>query len=148
MQIFENFLRLRGFLAEDGKVPPSDGITADAESVLMLALMSGTWDISTNQWTPRITIYRIVCHGPWFCGFTRCMRRGDYVEVEGELYIHDYDRPVVVEGERFSAKHYMSEVRAIQVHKLERPFSSSMQARMTDTLLPYLGEAHASPLFF
>jgi hypothetical protein len=60
MQIFENFLRLRGFLAEDGKVPPSDGITADAESVLMLALMSGTWDISTNQWTPRTTIHRFV----------------------------------------------------------------------------------------
>jgi hypothetical protein len=49
------------------------------------------------------------------------MRRGDYVEVEGELYVHDYERPVVVEGERFAAKRYVGEVRALQVRKLERP---------------------------
>jgi hypothetical protein len=83
--------------------------------------MSGTWDIATNQWTPRITTHRVVCPGPWFCGFTRGMKRGDYVEVEGELYIHGYERPVVVEGERFSAKSYVCEVCAIQVRKLDRP---------------------------
>ncbi|HEY0163735.1 MAG TPA: hypothetical protein VGB69_13725 [Edaphobacter sp.] len=121
MNLFENSVKLRGFLAEDAKVPSSDGITEDAFSVLSLALMSGTWDIATNEWNPRVTIHRIVCPGPWFCGFTRGMRRGDYIEVEGELYIHDYDRPVIVEGERFTAKRYVSEIRAIRVHKLERP---------------------------
>ncbi len=121
MNLFENSVKLRGFLAEDAKVPSSDGITEDAFSVLSLALMSGTWDIATNEWNPRVTIHRIVCPGPWFCGFTRGMRRGDYIEVEGELYIHDYDRPVIVEGERFTAKRYVSEIRAIQIRKLERP---------------------------
>ncbi len=121
MNLFENTVKLRGFLAEDAKVPPSDGITEDAFGVLSLALMSGTWDVANNVWTPRTTVHRVVCPGPWFCGFTRGMRRGDYVEVEGELYIHDYDRPVVVEGERFTAKRYVSEIRAIQVRKLDRP---------------------------
>ena len=119
--LFENSVTLRGFLIRNAEVPPSDGITEDAHAVLFLATMSGTWDIATNQWTPHITSHRIVCPGPWFCGFTRGMRRGDYIEVEGELYVHDYERPVVVEGERFSAKRYVCEVRAVQVRKLERP---------------------------
>lgn len=121
MTLFENTLKLRGFLTKDAEVPSSDGITEDAFAVLFLATMSGTWDVATNEWTPRITSHRIVCPGLWFCGFTRGMRRGDYVEVEGELYVHDYERPVVVEGERFTAKRYVGEVRALQVRKLERP---------------------------
>ncbi|MCU1226190.1 MAG: hypothetical protein JWQ42_4283 [Edaphobacter sp.] len=119
--LFQNTVTLRGFLADNAKVPPSDGITEDAFGVLFVALMSGTWDIATNQWTPRITTHQVVCPGPWFCGFTRGMQRGDYVEVEGELYIHDHEHPVVVEGERFSAKRYVCEIRAIQVRKLDRP---------------------------
>ena len=121
ISLFQNSVTLRGFLAEDAKVPLSTGITEDAFAVLLLALMSGTWDVATNQWTPRITTHRVVCPGPWFCGFTRGMKRGDYVEVGGELYMHDSERPVVVEGERFSAKRYFCEVRAIQVRKLDRP---------------------------
>ncbi len=49
------------------------------------------------------------------------MKRGDYVEIEGELHVHDYERPVVVAGERFSAKRYVCEVHAVQVRRLERP---------------------------
>jgi hypothetical protein len=121
MNIFENTLTLRGFLASDAEVPASDGITEDAFAVLYLTTMSGTWDIATNQWTPSTTTHRVVCPGPWFCGFTRGMRRGDYLEVEGELYVHDYERPVVVAAERFTATRYTCEVRAIQVRKLDRP---------------------------
>ena len=121
MTLFENTLKLRGFLVKDADVPPSQGITEDAFAVLFLATVSGTWDIATSEWTPRTTTHRIVCPGPWFCGFTRGMRRGDYVEVEGELHVHDYDRPVVVAGERFFAKRYVCEIRALQVRKLERP---------------------------
>src|ERR1700730_10606896 len=120
MTLFENTLKLRGFLTKDAEVPSSDRITEDVFAVLFLATMSGTWDVATNEWTPRITSHRVVCPGPWFCGFTRGMRRGDYVDVEGELYVHDYERPVVVDGERFSAKRYVCEVRAIQVRRLDR----------------------------
>ena len=123
MTLFENSLKLRGFLVKDAEVPPSQGITEDAFAVLFLATVSGTWDIAANEWTPRITSHRIVCLGPWFCGFTRGMRRGDYVEVEGELHVHDYERPVVVAGEHFSAKRYVCEIRALQVLKLERPLA-------------------------
>jgi hypothetical protein len=120
MTVFENTLKLRGFLVKDAEVPTGN-IEMESFAVLLLATMSGTWDIATNEWTPRTTCHRVVCPGPYFCGFTRGMKRGDYVEVEGELYVHDYERPVVVEGERFTAKRYTCEVRALQVRRLERP---------------------------
>jgi hypothetical protein len=121
MTLFENTVKLRGFLVKDSASPPSDGITEDAFAVLFLATMSGTWNIASSEWIPHTICHRIVCPGPYFCGFTRGMRRGEYLEVEGELYVYDYERPVVVEGERFTAERFTCEVRALQVRRLERP---------------------------
>ena len=121
MTPFENTLKLRGFLVSDAEVPSSDGITDDAYAVLYLATMSGTWEIATNEWTPRITTHRIICPGPWFCGFTRGMRRGDYLEVEAELRAQEHVRIVVVAGERFPVKHDSYEIQAIRIQRLERP---------------------------
>lgn len=122
MTVFENTVKLRGFLVTSAEVPTGN-LEMESFAVLILATVSGTWDIATNEWTPRTTCHRVVCPGPYFCGFTRGMRRGDYVEVEGELYVHDFERPVVVEGEHFTAKRYACEVRALQVRKLERPLA-------------------------
>jgi hypothetical protein len=121
MTLFENTLKLRGFLTQDAEVPSSDRITEDAFSVLFLATMSGTWDVATNERNPRITSHRIVCPGPWFCGFTRGMRRGDYLEVEAELRTQEHVRMVAVAGERFPVKHDSCEVQATRIQRLERP---------------------------
>jgi hypothetical protein len=119
--LFQNTVTLRGFLAADATVPPSDGITEEAFAVLLLATMSGTWDVATNEWTPRITTHRIVCPGPWFCGFTRGMKHGDYLDVEAELRAQEHIRIVVVAGERFPVKHDSYEIQATRIQRLERP---------------------------
>ena len=121
MTLFENTLKLRGFLTKDAEVPSSDGITEDAFAVLFLATMSGTWDVATNEWTPRITSHRVVCPGPWFCGFTRGMRRGDYLEVEGELRSQDQPRAVVVASESHSVSKTNYAVHAVRIQRLDRP---------------------------
>jgi hypothetical protein len=115
--LFENTVTLRGFLGKNADAPPSDGITEDAYAVLLLATVSGIWDLSTNEWTPRTDWHRIICPGPFFCGMVRGMRRGDYLEVEGELRALVQERGVVVAGERFPVKHA---VHAIHIQRLDR----------------------------
>ncbi len=120
-ELFANTVTLRGFLGKDAEAPPSDGISEDAYAVLLLATVSGIWDLSTNEWTPRTDWHRIICPGPFFCGFTRGMRRGDYLEVEGELRGLEQERGVVVAGERFPVKHATYAVHAVRIQRMDRP---------------------------
>src|ERR1700728_3276802 len=99
MTLFTNTVTLRGFLGKNAEAPPSDGITEDAYAILLLATVSGRWDLSTNEWTPRTDSHRIICPGPFFCGMVRGMRRGDYLEVEGELRGKDQMPTAVAAGE-------------------------------------------------
>lgn len=119
--LFENTVKLRGFLGKDAQAPSSDRITEDAYAVLLLATVSGIWDLSTNEWTPRTDWHRIICPGPFFCGMVRGMRRGDYLEVEGELRALEQERGVVVAGERFPVKHATYAVHAVRIQRLDRP---------------------------
>lgn len=121
MQTFKNIVYLRGFLCADAKVPPSDGITNDAFAVLLLATASGQWKIAANEWHPRIDWHRVICPGPFFCGFTRGMKRGDYIEVEGELRAFEQHRGLVVAGERFPIKRSTYVVHAVRIQRLDRP---------------------------
>jgi hypothetical protein len=116
-----NTVTLRGFLGKNAEAPASDGITEDAYAVLLLATVSGIWDLSTNQWTPRTDWHRIIGPGPFFCGMVRGMRRGDYLEVEGELRALEQERGVVVAGERFPVKHATYAVHAVRIQRLDRP---------------------------
>ena len=51
---------------------------------------SGVWWRPANEWISRTAWYRVICPGPYFCGFTRGMKQGDYIEVDGQLVIHHY----------------------------------------------------------
>ena len=112
---------LRGFLAKDAEAPSSDHIQNDSFAVLLLATVSGVWDLGANEWHPRTDWHRIICPGPFFCGITRGMRRGDYLEVEGELRALEQERGVVVAGERFPVKHTTYAVHAVRIQRLDRP---------------------------
>jgi acetamidase/formamidase len=121
MTLFSNIVTLRGFLGKNAEAPSSDGITEDAYAVLLLATVSGKWDLGANEWIPRTDWHRIICPGPFFCGMVRGMRRGDYLEVEGELRVLEQERGVVVAGERFPVKHATYAVHAIRIQRLDRP---------------------------
>jgi hypothetical protein len=89
MHLFENTVKLRGFLGKDAEVP-SEGITDDSYAVLTLCVESGVWWRPSNEWISRTAWYRVICPGPYFCGFTRGMKQGDYIEVDGWLVIQRY----------------------------------------------------------
>ncbi len=121
MNLFANVVTLRGFLMQDAEAPTSNHITDQAFAVLTLATASGVWDLGANQWQPRIDAHRIVCPGPFFCGLVRGMRRGDYVEVEGELRNQEQPRAVVVAGESSTVSKSSYAVHAIRIQRLDRP---------------------------
>jgi hypothetical protein len=123
MNLFRNKVKLRGFLGKEPDVPTSNRITQDAYAVLLLATVSGLWDLTTNQWTPRIDWHRIICPGAYFYGFTRGMRRGDYVEVEGDLRSQNGKQTVVVAGEHFPITKTVYAVHATHIHRLDRPLA-------------------------
>ena len=121
MNLFRNTVTLRGFLAKDAEVPTSDYIRHDSFAVLVLGIASGTWKKQTCEWIPRAEWHRIICPGPFLCGFTRGMRQGAYIEVTGELHRSDHERAVTVAGERFSVTQSTYEVHALTIHRLEVP---------------------------
>ena len=121
MNLFTNVVTLRGFLGSDAEAPSSDHIQNDSFAVLLLATVSGVWDLGANQWHPRIDWHRVICPGPYFCGMVRGMRRGDYLEVEGELRTLRESRIVVVDRERSSVQRESMAVHALRITRLDRP---------------------------
>jgi hypothetical protein len=121
MQLFENAVKLRGFLGKDAEVPASCNIRDDSFAVLLLATVSGKWDIETNRWNPRTDLHRIICPGAFFCGMVRGMRCGTYLEIEGEIREWDEERTVVVAGKPRLTKHAVYAVHAIHITRLDRP---------------------------
>jgi hypothetical protein len=128
--LFANAVTLRGFLAKDAEAPSSDRIKDDSFAVLLLATVSGVWDLGANEWHPRTDWHRVICPGPFFCGLVREMRRSEYLEVEGELRAFEQERGVVVAGERFPMKHSTYAVHAMRIQRFDRP----------DALVDFSGE--------
>ena len=121
MNIFKNSASLRGFLAGDAEVPTSDHIQHDSYAVLTLSIESGVWNKARNKWIPQTAQHTVICPGPYFCGFTRGMKQGDYIEVEGELRSSEFDAEVGNGKQKSTIKRRNWEVRASIVKKLARP---------------------------
>ena len=119
--LFTNSVLLRGFLGKNAEAPRSEGNTEDAFAILLLATVSGKWDLGHNEWIPRTDWHRIICPGPFFCGMVRGMKRGEYLEIEGELRALEQERGVVVAGERFPVKYSTYAVHAVRIQSLDRP---------------------------
>ncbi|MHB1958332.1 MAG: hypothetical protein ACYCO5_04800 [Acidobacteriaceae bacterium] len=116
MNIFKNHVILRGFLSKDAEVPTSNHIQPDSYAVLTLSVESGVWNKAASKWIPQTTRHTILCPGPYFCGFTRGMKHGDYVEVEGELR-----STLVEEGTTLRNSLHAYVVHALTIRRLEVP---------------------------
>ena len=120
MAIFKKIVQLRGFLGRDVEAPAGK-IEMDFFAVLLLATESGAWDVVTNEWKSRLDWHRVICPGAYFCGFTRGMRRGEYLEIEGELRVQEQERSVSIAGERFPVSRSLYAVHATGIRRLDRP---------------------------
>ena len=122
MTLFENTLKLRGFLGRPAEVPTSDHIRHDSFAVLVLGIVSGTWKTQACEWIPRTEWHRIVCFAKP-ADYAKGPKKGDYVEVQGELRSTEFDAEVGDGKKKATVKRRGWEIRASIVKKLAQPVS-------------------------
>ena len=128
MNIFKNHVILRGFLSKDAEVPTSNHIQPDSYAVLTLSIESGVWNKARNKWIPQTARHTVICPGPYFCGFTRGMKQGAYIEVEGELR-----STLVEEGTTLRNSLHAYMVHALTIRRLEVPAIGVHEGDAEDT---------------
>ena len=124
MNLFENLVKLRGYLNGDPEVPAPDADIHSSHMLLILTVESGRADKETGAWMTRTLEIGVICAGPDFAGVTPDMQEGDYLEVEGEIDVLAADNLFMVRGEHIAAVTTQTAIRALRVRKL----SSSIQS--------------------
>ncbi|MGH9616917.1 MAG: single-stranded DNA-binding protein [Acidobacteriaceae bacterium] len=118
MALYENTIRLKGYIGKDAQTQA----TTHGKSVVVLSLAtkSSYKDKKTNAWVARTEWHRIVCFAKP-AEYAKGLKKGDYVEVEGELRSSEFDTEVGTGKQKSTVKRRSWEVRASLVKKLARP---------------------------
>jgi single-strand DNA-binding protein len=118
MALYENKITLKGYLGKD-----AENLATKQQktfTVLSLATKSGYKDKQTEQWVNHTEWHRIVAFGKP-ADYAKGLKKGDYVEVEGELRSSEFDAEVGEGKKKTTVKRRGWEVRANIVKKLAQP---------------------------
>ncbi len=118
MALYENTIRLRGFIGKDAQSLAT--ATGKPVIALSLATKSSYKDKKTGAWVARTEWHRIVCFAKP-AEYAKGLKKGDYVEVEGELRSSEFDAETGNSKQKSTFKRRTWEVRASLVKKLARP---------------------------
>lgn len=118
MALYENKQTLKGFLGKDAET----FATRDQKTfvVLSLATKSGYKDERTKEWVNHTEWHRIVAFGKP-AGYARYLKKGDYVEVEGETRTTEFEKEVGQGKNKVKVTFRDKRVRANTVKKLAAP---------------------------
>ena len=114
----KNNLKLKGYAGKD-----AESFTTKQQRtfvVLSLATKSGYKNQQSGQWVNHTEWHRIVAFGK-VADFAKGLKKGDYVEVEGELRSNEFDTEVGEGRKKTTVKRRGWEVRASIVRKLATP---------------------------
>ena len=120
MALYENNVKLKGYIGKDAE----NFATKQQRTftVLSLATKSGYKDKQTDKWVNHTEWHRIVAFGTPGV-FAKNLRKGDYVEVEGELRSSEFDIELADGKKKTTVKRRGWEIRATSVRKLAPPAS-------------------------
>ena len=124
MTPYANEITVRGFLGKD-----AENIATKQQktfTVLSLATKAGYKSKQTNEWVNHTEWHRIVAFGQT-AEYARNLKKGDYVEVKGELRTAEYEKEAGDGKKKVKVTFRDKEVRAGIVKKLEQPKSSGGQ---------------------
>ncbi len=120
MALYENNIRLKGFVGKDAETKST--ANSNLLTTFSLATKSSYKDKQSGEWIARTDWHRIVCFGK-SAELAKTFKKGDYAEVEGELRSSEYEAESGNGNKRRSW-----EVRASIVRKPERPASSGAES--------------------
>jgi single-strand DNA-binding protein len=124
MALYENKITLKGFIGKDAENFATK--QQRAFTVLSLSTKSGYKDKQTQQWVNHTEWHRIVTFGKP-AEYAKNLKKGDYVEIEGELRSTEYDAEVGEGKKKTTVKRRGWEVRASIVKKLAKPASQGTE---------------------
>ena len=121
MALYENKITLKGFLGKEAENFATKQLKTF--TVLSLATTSGYKDKQTNEWVNHTEWPSIVAFGKP-ADHAKGLKKGDYVEVEGEMHSTERELEVIKDKKKTKNKIRNWEVRASKVTKLAKPESS------------------------
>jgi single-strand DNA-binding protein len=121
MTLYENKVTLKGFLGKEAESFATK--QQKTFTVLSLATKSGYKDKQKNQWVNHTEWHRIVVFGKPV-DHAKNLKKGDYVEIEGELRSTEFDSESGEGKKKTTIKRRGWEIRASLVKKLAQPESS------------------------
>lgn len=118
MALYENKITLKGYIGKDAE----NFATKQQKTftVLSLATKSGYKDKQTQQWVNHTEWHRIVAFGK-AADYAKSLKKGDYLQVEGELRSSEFDVEVGEGGKKTTVRRRGWEIRASIVRKLAQP---------------------------
>jgi single-strand DNA-binding protein len=125
MSLYINEIKLKGFLGKD-----AENVTTKQQrtfTVLSLATKSGYKDKRTNEWVNHTEWHRVVAFGTP-AEYAKGLKKGDYVEIVGELRSTEYNAEVGEGRKKTTVKRHGWEVRASVVKKLAVPAKENPDA--------------------
>jgi len=120
MALYENNVTLKGYIGKDAQSIATK--QQNAFVVLSLATKSGYKDKRTSEWVNHTEWHRIVAFGKP-ADYAKDLKKGDYVEIQGELRSTEYDAEVGEGKKKTTVKRRGWEIRASIVRKLTSPAS-------------------------
>ena len=121
MALYTNNVTLKGYVGKDAQSFATR--QQNTFVVLSLATKSGYKDKQTQQWMNHTEWHRIVAFGKP-ADYAKSLKKGDYVEIEGELRSTEFDAEVGDGKKKTTVKRRGWEIRASIVRKLAEPENS------------------------
>ena len=121
MALYTNNVTLKGYVGKDAQSFATR--QQNTFVVLSLATKSGYKDKQTQQWMNHTEWHRIVAFGKP-ADYAKSLKKGDYVEIEGELRSSEFDVEVGDGKKKTTVKRRGWEIRASIVKKLAQPEDS------------------------
>jgi single-strand DNA-binding protein len=120
MALYENAVTLKGYIGKDAQSLATR--QQNTFVVLSLATKSGYKDKQKSEWVNHTEWHRIVAFGKP-ADYAKSLKKGDYVEIEGELRSSEFDAYVGEGKKKTTVKRRGWEIRASIVKKLASPTS-------------------------